>query len=373
MLSSSGQRRPAGVLAAIAMRLGGPLVVVADWAHRHEPVRRSLQTVVAVAIAYAAAVLLRLPEPSWAVFSALFVVQDTVGGTVTSALNRILGAAVGLALGLAVVLVVGIGPWRSLVALILAVGVMAGIAGRWPHLQYGLVTVAILVVAPSYQLLEGALVTALEIAVGAVCGAAAGAGVLPVAAHRSAARHLAQATRCCGQLLERGMTAIVRNEPPALLPQHQQVEAELTRARELMLQSRRSRHDRSGRLFDLYRRLDRLWYTLALVDRISSMHLPEAAAPMTGPIRKATVACCVYLQHLADAIESGERPPDAAEPLAVTGQVAAAIESLREQDSLRSTSRAELEAVLTLSFAWQQVSTSVAALARCVAGEDEDA
>ena len=65
---------------------------------QQDDIRTTLQTAVAVLIAYCIMALTGLDSPSWAVFSALFVVQANVGGTIGSALWRIAGALLGAAI-----------------------------------------------------------------------------------------------------------------------------------------------------------------------------------------------------------------------------------------------------------------------------------
>jgi uncharacterized membrane protein YccC len=335
---------------------------------QNEPLRRSLQTVVAVALAYLAAAALSLPEPSWAVFSALFVVQDSVGGTLTSALNRVIGAAVGLVLGVLAIIVVGVEEWRALVSLIASVGVMAAISGRWPRLQYGLVTVAILVVAPGHELLEDTLLTAGAIAVGAVCGAAAGAAVLPVTAHRSARTHLGRAIRTCGRLLRESFATLAEGRPADLGPVHAEIERELDQARAMISQSRyRPRSpSRVPSQLELLRHVDRLWYSLALADRLSGRQLPEAAAEILEPAEAATRALCRDLDRMGEAVARGEPPADRPASRAEIERLAGAIDRLRSRNAVLDMPQAAAEDLFTLSFAWKQLSRNVEDLAQCL-------
>ena len=345
---------------------------VLGWLRRHEEMRRAVQIAVAVAIAFAAATALGLPEPSWAVFSALFVVQGSVGGTVTGAVNRIVGAAVGLAFGLLIIIVVGVGEWRSLVSLVLAVGVMAVIAGRWPQLQYGLVTVAILVVAPVHEVFEDSLLIAAEIAVGAVAAAATGTLVLPVAAHRSALRHLGQAVQACGRLLTASMEDRDAEAAPEVAALQEAVERELDAAREMMAQSRRTRPARHlPSQFELLRLVDRLWYTLAMANRLRGQRLPEdALRRMQEPLDRATEACAGYLESIGAGIAAAERfspEPQRLEPVA---KLVAAVDDLQHGDLVSAISHAEAEALFTMSFVWRQISSNIEDLAACVGGDN---
>ena len=104
--------------------------------HNHEPLRLTLQTTVAVAAAYVLAVLVHLPSPSWSVFSAIFVLQTSVGGTLRTAIDRITGAVIGLAVGIACLYTFGFGEqWRTLLALAVSVSTMSLLAGFYP--RYG--------------------------------------------------------------------------------------------------------------------------------------------------------------------------------------------------------------------------------------------
>jgi uncharacterized membrane protein YccC len=343
------------------------------WLHKHEAVRQALQMVVAVTIAFVASVALGLREPSWAVLSALLVVQGSVGGTVTGAFNRVVGAAIGLALGLLIILVLGVEEWRQLVSLVIAVGVMAVIAGHWQRLRYGLVTVAILVVAPGQELFEDSLLIAGEVAIGAVSGALAGAVVLPVAAHRSALRHLGRAVQACGRLLKASMQELAADGEEDVSALQEEIKNELDEAREMMSQSRRTRPSRHlPSQFEMLRHVDRLWYTLALVNRLRGRRLPDAAMQrVREPLEKATEAAADYLEELGSTIAAAERPAPAPERLESVSQLVAAVDDLRDRDLVPSASEDEAEALFTLSFVWQQINSNTGDLAACAAGDTD--
>src|SRR5690606_32673490 len=136
------------------------------------------------------------------------------------------------------------------------------------------------VVAPVHELFEDSLLIAAEIAVGAVSAALAGVLVLPVAAHRSALRHLGQAVQACARLLRAGMTPHGEEGPPELAPLHAEIEMKLDHAREMMAQSRLTRRARDlPSQFELLRHVARLRYSLALVDRLCGGKLMRQALP----------------------------------------------------------------------------------------------
>ncbi|RYF44300.1 MAG: hypothetical protein EOO27_43735, partial [Comamonadaceae bacterium] len=66
-----------------------------DADHRH-----GMQMALAVLLAYATSIALRLPEGFWAVMSALIVMRPSAGGTMGAGWDRVRGTAVGTAAGL---------------------------------------------------------------------------------------------------------------------------------------------------------------------------------------------------------------------------------------------------------------------------------
>lgn len=330
-----------------------------------EPLRLSIQTAVAVSAAYLIARVLQLPEPSWAVFSALFVLQASVGGTITNVIHRIIGGVVGLLIGLACLYILGTGGWRTVLGLVISVGSMTLISARWPSLGYGLVTVAILVVAPGYDLVEDALVKAVLISIGSVCGALAAITVFPATAHRRASHHLGRAIERCGELLAASMRGS-QSELPSI---HAAIERELNSARGMLSQSRQ--RDRVGVAaipnLALLPQVDRLWYTLALADRLSGRKLgkPEDKH-LRACLESASEANCRYLRELGKAVKKGELPPFRYDAQKEIEALVQRIDDLRQRDLSRAVSRSDVESLFTLSFTWQQIGTNIEDIEKAV-------
>jgi uncharacterized membrane protein YccC len=87
---------------------------------------------------------LALPQGYWAVFTALIIVQGSVGGTLAAGLDRFIGTVTGAVLGAAVALTGEI--WRvpQVLRLMLAVAPVALLAARRPSFRIAPVTAAIL-------------------------------------------------------------------------------------------------------------------------------------------------------------------------------------------------------------------------------------
>lgn len=299
--SSARRPRHSGIARALAR-----LLRAADKA----PLRVALQAASAAVLAYLAASLSGLPQPSWAVFSALFTVQSNLDGTIGSAIFRIAGGGLGLVVGLAAIGLVGTGGWLTVATLVIGILPMALVASLRPSLSYGLVTVTMLILAPGLEVLESALLKAAEIGLGALCGAAAATLLLPHSARRAEDRHLATALRQLGALMEKALLDMARGRRADPSPRHQAIGKALQAARDTAAagphflpggRSRRARNRLTGHI-------ERLWYTLTILDRLQQAFAPaplprEAARPLERLARDAGR----LMRQLAGSIEQGGR------------------------------------------------------------------
>lgn len=319
--------------------------------------RLAVQTILAVLISYGAALLLRLPDPSWAVFSALYVIQGSLDGTLVAARDRVLGAVLGAGLALACIFLIGVGGWHTLLSLAVGIGIMSLIAGAASRFSYGLVPVAILIVAPGIEVIEDALLKIAAILLGSSAGAAASLLVLPRRAQHAAERHLAEALESCGALLSACTARLLAEEEVELQPAHEELTRALSdasaMARQACFQAGGEGRDSPAALLS---RIERLWYSLALMDRLSSRPLPE---PLRGtlapPVRHATEEARQWLHQVSGAVTgAGPRPSPRGLHEAVE-RLSGEIEALQAENSLKDMSRGEVEVVFGLSLAWQQV------------------
>jgi uncharacterized membrane protein YccC len=92
------------------------------WLRRHRPeLRLSLRTVVAGLLAFAIAELLALPQGYWSVFTAVLVVQASLGGSLKATIDRLVGTLGGAVCGAVVSSLI---PHSELLALGLALAVV---------------------------------------------------------------------------------------------------------------------------------------------------------------------------------------------------------------------------------------------------------
>ncbi|QLF71539.1 FUSC family protein (plasmid) [Peteryoungia desertarenae] len=330
---------------------------------RKEPLRLAAQTTVGATAAYLIAQYAGLPEPSWSVFSALFVIQASVGGTIQSAVWRIMGAGLGLVLGLVAIFLLGSGGWDTLWSLMAGSAAMGFVAAAKPGLSYGLVTVTMLILAPGIEVIEGAFIKAVEIALGAVCGATASLVVFPRAAHRQADLHLAEVLHKVGDFLKLNASCIAAGQDRDLAALQSDVEDELDKARQMAAQAHRrfvpGRPDERAR-DDLRNQVQRFWYTLTLIDRLRSPSI-RAGIKSAVPLQDLKVMkdAAEHIHQLADSMSQHAPAPNwRAEALADQG---AERQSL-DRSQLENLPLEQMQQIFALSFACSTIDQEVASL-----------
>ncbi len=275
-----------------------------------EQVRIPIQTASAVLLAYFATSFMDTEDVSWGVFSALFVVQASIGGTIGAAVGRIAGAVLGAFIAVSLVMLNGSGGGSTLVSLLVGVALMSFLTAKWPVLAYGLVTVTVIAVAPGFQVVEGALRKVLAIAIGSTCGMVAAFAVLPVLARRTEQEYLASALRSCGDYLVECTTCLVtdkeckdRQSQDAIL---RAIERARVMAREARIEEKTPAMGFSPFSTTLLSEVERFAYTLTLVDRFSDVPMSESLCGLNkDQLLELAEAVKTTLDSIADAVEAG--------------------------------------------------------------------
>ncbi|HEV7371906.1 FUSC family protein [Arenibaculum sp.] len=324
-----------------------------------EPARQAVQAAVAALATFALMKLAALPELSWAVISALFVIQPSVGGTVNSVVGRLLGTVLGTLVGLACVRFIGTQGWMAALSLAVAAVVVEFVASWRPGLRYGHVPAGILIVSSSDMLIDAALDRALAIGIGGVIAGATALLIFPEAAHRRADRALGAALRGCGALLRAAMPGLLATGRDPLGPIHGEVRGHLEQARAMLAQSRRGRAGprRDGPEYRaVLHAVERLWHTLILIDRVDVEPLPETLRGRLGATLDAfATAACAYLEQLGASVSEGRALPAADQ---VKGRLRALDDRLAElqrrgeADALPTHA---MERVFALAFALEEL------------------
>ena len=278
---------------------------------QQDEVRVPIQTTSAVLMAYLATSFIDRENVSWGVFSALFVVQASIGGTISAALGRIAGAILGAIIAVVLVTLFGDENWGTVIALLAGVGLMSFLTAKWPMLAYGLVTVTIIAVAPDIYVVEGAFKKVLTIVIGSICGMIAAFAVLPVLARRTEQEYLAEALRSCGTYIRECTVCLVGDKPDkdkkAQDVIQRSIERARTMAREARVEDKTPTMGFSPFSKSLLPEIERFGYTLTLLDRFSDKPISES---LCQAHKKALLALAsmlkICLENIADAIVAGK-------------------------------------------------------------------
>jgi uncharacterized membrane protein YccC len=335
---------------------------ISGWLRRLaglRPLRLAVQTAGGAALAFGIAKSLGLPDVSWVVFSAVFVVQSSIGGTIRSAARRMAGGGAGLLLGLIAIFAFGSGGWQTFAGLVTGVAAMAALSALRPGLSYGLVTVTMLVLAPGVEVVEGSVLKAGEIALGTLCGAAAAAAVMPRAAHRQVDEHLANALRSIGAFIGRDRRHFVDGPQNGPGVSRDAVETELAQARDLLRQSQPRLRSTSAAVDardELRREIERFWYGVVLLDQLVEP-FPHAGqpGPIAEPIDRVIRDSADHLQRLSACIRQSQPPKPWSPP-------AAAMKSLDEcsrELSVQKRAVTEVQHLFAISFTCKQIAFGV--------------
>jgi uncharacterized membrane protein YccC len=174
-------------MASLSDRVGSGVSRAGGLIHaRRAELRQALRVTVGCVVAFALYHLLNLPQGYWAVFTVVIVMQGSIGGTLSAAIDRMKGTLLGAAIGGAAAALRPQTPLGLGEAMALSVAVTALAAALEPAVKVAPVTAVIMLISPSGHMgpLEAALFRVLEIFIGSVIGVATSVLVLPARSQR---------------------------------------------------------------------------------------------------------------------------------------------------------------------------------------------
>lgn len=292
-------------------------------------IRPAAQAAAAAAATYA--IMLALGwhgQASWAVISALYVVQPHLDGTLSNAAARLGGTALGTAIGLGILHAVGFWPPGVAASLAAAVLLLTTLSGYHPGLRFGLIPAAVLILAPQGDPVVTAWARAGAIGLGAVVGTVASLTVFPKAASRSVEQGLGQALRRCADLLAASSDALLgrgdRRFDPINGDIRRSLQATAAQAGQALRQrervDRRRRRPPPGKLHHAVRSL---WHSILMLERTSEQPLDGALRQaVEAPLAEYREAVGQALRRVAESLAGSGAPPR-------TGAVSDSAEALR--------------------------------------------
>jgi uncharacterized membrane protein YccC len=279
---------------------------------------------VAGLLAYVLAEFFALPQGYWAVFSAIIVMQASVGGSVKATIDRVIGTIGGAVAGGAVGYLV---PHQSVfslgVALVIALAPLTLVAALWPNYRIAPLTAVIVLLTPGAQQLgpvDSAIFRIVEITLGSFVGLGVSLVLLPARAHGLVISTAARALSLLADLLGDWLAVLAGGRDRTRITQLQDdIRAAMGRLETVAGEAHQERRTYLTHEFDpdpLVRTVFRLRNDVVMIGRAATEPLPEpVVARLREPFEQISQAALHFLRACADALRERKNPPalDAAE------------------------------------------------------------
>lgn len=285
---------------------------------RRAELRHAIRVSAAVAAAFAMGELFHLPQAYWAVFTAVIVVQTSIGGTITASLERLAGTVVGALIGGAAAYVRAntiVGEGLTLSA---AIAVAAFAAAVRPSLRAAPVTAAIVLVGGVTARMDPLVAAAwrvIEICLGSLVGVAATLFIFPARARKAVAQKAAGAmSELAGLFVVFAQGLKGQADEAAVHRAHRAIRASLVQVEQSLNDTARESLSGLARPTPpdgLLRSLRRIGNDGVMAGRALAQPLPAPVLELLGPACvRILEAASAELSASAAAILAGAAPPD---------------------------------------------------------------
>jgi uncharacterized membrane protein YccC len=336
-----------------------------DWAATNAAaLRLCFRMTVAGILAYVLAELFALPQGYWAVFSAIIVIQASVGGSVKATIDRVIGTIGGAFAGGVVGYVVPHQSAFSLgVALIIALVPLTLVAALWPNYRIAPLTAVIVLLTPGAQQfgpLDSALYRVVEIAVGSFVGLGVSLVLLPARAHGLVIGVAAGTLGLLADLLGDWLAVLAGGQDRKRITQLQDdIRAGMARLEIVAGEAHQERRTYLTHEFDpdpLVRAVFRLRNDVVMIGRAAAEPLPDPIVlTLRDPLEQISRAAQDFLRACADALRGRKNPPaiDAVEE--ALAKIIAAIGELRREAAARALPVEGVDRLLAFGFSLEQL------------------
>jgi uncharacterized membrane protein YccC len=329
---------------------------------RRAELRHGLRIAAAGMASFALAEALGLPQGYWAVFTAVLVVQGSVGGSWKAAVDRLLGTLLGAVYGAVIAtLVPHENVWMLGTALAISLTPLALLAAFYPAYRVAPITAVILLLG-SASVAEGpflaGLLRTVEVSLGAFVGMAVSLFLLPARAHAlmgNAANRVLQRLADLFAELVNGLTAPL--DPTTILAKNDAVRAAQTALETIADEAARERRNYLAEDADpepVPRTLRRVRHDLVLLGRVAAEPLPEDIRNHLQPcLAELSAAGEELLRAVGLAFAERKSPPQLAFFDAALTRVLGEIEAVRGNERL-----------VALDFAFEELQRNLHDLTR---------
>jgi uncharacterized membrane protein YccC len=309
MSADETPERPAGL----------PRRALAAAVARQGELRHAVRVSVAVGVTFALGAMLNFPQGYWMVFTAVIVVQTSIGGTITASIERLIGTLVGGLVGAAAAYVRARTPLEEGIVLSAAIALLAFGAAVRPSLRVAPITAAIVLVgqggATHMAPLTMALWRVLEIVIGSIVGVAATLLIFPARASRTVAERVASTLeQLAGQVeLYAQRLQGTWSDDEDLHLAHQASRRSLALVEQAMTEAARERasgFSAPAAPDSLFRSLSRVRSDSVMIGRALAQPLPEPVSGRIGlPASALLQAVGADMRKSAEAVRAGREPP----------------------------------------------------------------
>jgi len=329
---------------------------------RHAEMRHGLRIAAAGLLSFALANALGLPQSYWAVFTAVLVVQGSVGGSWKASIDRLLGTLLGAVYGAAIAtLVPHDDPIMLGVALAVSLTPLALLAAFNPSYRVAPITAVILLLGSS-SATEGPFVAALlrtvEVALGGFVALAVSLFVLPARAHALMGNAANRVLQRLAELLSDLIEGLLTESDKATILAHQDaVRVALTALENISDEAARERRNYLADDADpepVTRTLRRVRHDLVLIGRVAAEPLPEELRPaLNPPLEVFSSEARMFLRAIGQSFAQRIAPPS-------PDAFAAALHGLLNRlEAIRGDER-----IVALRFALEQLEQNLTDLER---------
>jgi len=323
-----------------------------------------LRVTVAAGLAFAADKLMGFSQGTWAVITAIIIMQASLGGSVKAAMDRMAGTLVGAIWGAAISLVVPHhGNIETGIAVIAAVAPTALCAALSPSFRVAPIT-ALIVLVPSGGHALSPLAYAFdrvgEIVLGIIAGIGVALFVLPARAQNLMVVSAARVAELNADLLATLVAALVEGQGrPDVASIHARIRATLKQMDAAVDEAARERKTHLSDHADpepVARTLYRVRHDLVIIGRASASALPPSVMPaLEEALIRLRDAAIAMLRGIAAGLRAGTPPPDIRDFDASLAGYVTAMDELRAAGVTRSLESEEVGRIYALRFGFEQL------------------
>ena len=326
--------------------------------------RLCFRMTVAGLLAYVLAEFFALPQGYWAVFSAIIIMQASVGGSVKATIDRVIGTIGGAVAGGAVGYLV---PHHSVfslgVALVIAPAPLTLVAALWPNYRIAPLTAVIVLLTPGAQQLgpvDSAIFRIVEITLGSFVGLGVSLVLLPARAHGLVISAAARALGLLADLLGDWLAVLAGSRDKARITQLQDdIRGAMARLEIVAGEAHQERRTYLTHEFDpdpLVRAVFRLRNDVVMIGRTAAEPLPDPiVARLRAPFEQISQEVQRFLRACGDALRERTTPPaiDAAEQ--ALAKFTTTVEELQREGVTRAVPVENIGRLHALGFTLEQL------------------